>query len=362
MAKKKFVKSFIKKSIKNSSEPGGDAINSMSELIRALSWYNYTDFSDKKKKAWVLDYLGKDNKVKSLKKVNEKYFSHPLSSLCRLAANGYNLTQNDLEWVNSKIHNLMKRGPVKVQENTVKKPSIQDRMRDQASIVIAEVDFFVDEFLKDETVNSLTILLSNNTFGRPQTQHVIAHINNYIKEFETAKDSKKGDRYDYEAYGMSVTKLNRMIKFLSELKKESEDWIMAKKKVSQKPRNIKKKSPEEQCKKVKTIAGTFNKPSRLVGSSYAVIYNEKNKKFTFLVSDDLEGFIVRGTSIINFNAEKSKVFKVKKAYQDKVISLINKGSGINALKKIIADSKKFTELKTTPKGRMNDQCNIIKVL
>lgn len=357
MAKQKFVKKFIKKAKTNYNEPDLDM-----SLVRILNWYTASDFTEKQRKMWVIEFAkanGYDSK--KVRKVNEKYFMPTFSTVCRLKTRGYEDESQD-SFIDEHFEKLLSR----VQEKEVvvatdkKKPTIQDRILDQAKVVMAEVDYFVDQKIQFNVDNKVVTLLSDNNFGRPQTQHVINLIQVYINDFTSVKDGKLKDSELFDAYGLSVRKLNAMIKYLEQIKTECEDWISAKKKLKTVTARKKKvKSPIEIAKNAKVAEVTILTPHKIIGESFVVIHQPKFNFITLLVAEDNDGLTIKGTTITNFNPKKSKVYRATKKFKENVPKQFKGKKGINLIKRILADDSKFKISKYEAKGRLSDQSNIM---
>ena len=365
MAKQKFVQKFKKKTVKESLEPDLDQIDSMSDLLRVLNWYNSNIQPSRKTKKWVIEYVKENNlKFPWLRYVNEKYFVHPLSTLCRLSARGFELRDSDINRIFEMIGDLkkyhFKRSSESLKE---RKPNIQDRMLEQSRTLKAEIDFYVDSFLLNQTKTKITNQLNEFNFGSPQTKFLISQIDNYIEEFTQVKSSSKGAKFEkeyFDGYGYSIRTINSLLKYLQELKVECENWICAKKKTKS-VRTKSYKTPEEICKKVKCSEKSVITPTKILSSSVAVIYNEKYHKLTLLTAADNDGFMIKGTSIHNYNEKKSKVFSVKKKYRESFFELFKEKMTITKIKNTL-DGEAFKKTKNKPNGRLSEHSNILKVI
>jgi hypothetical protein len=368
MATKAFVKKFMKKQKQSvtSFEPETEAVKDSNDLARALAWYSSAGTTDKRKKAWVLEYV-KENKldIKQYRKVPEIWFRGTISTVCRMSVRGYN-SENSERFIEKNLSELLTRIPEVVVEKAVevkKKPTIQDRMREQVKTILAEVDFAVDcKLLKNED-NEITPIMVEANVGAPQTKLVMEHVESYLKDFRTVREGRLTDKEMFAAYDMSLTNLRKMEKYLESLTAELERYLGAKKatrKVSVRAKKV--VSPTELCKAVVLVEDSVLKPAKIIGSSLAVIYNAKHKRLTYLVAEDAGGLSVKGKSITNFDDKKSKVLRVDRKYKN-FIKEINSKNGINALKKLMRDETKFNEiLKAKVVSRLSDQVNLIQAV
>jgi hypothetical protein len=356
MAKKKFIKKHLSKQQKMQTEPFIEDLNKCSntELIWILNWYAYNITSKSDQKKWIKTYL-KNNSEKDLEKkiskIDEKYIYNPLSTLCRLENRGSILTEQNKEYIKDSVNKAYdlylereknthsKPDNVKVNKN---KPTVQERMYEQAKVAMAEVDWFVDEILRGNE-HKIDEVISG--FGKPQINYVNNHIQSYIDDFKN----------NPEDHGLRVRKKNKIIRYLESLIITCDKYIQAKKK-TQKIRTPKKKSPVQLCKNVKISENTKTPPTKIINSTYTLLYNEKYNRLNFLVAADGDGLTVTGTTVQNVSETKSKVYTIK----DKKV-LDNLPDSITKLKKYL-ENPEFKESKTKPTGRMSDRVNILKAI
>jgi hypothetical protein len=343
MAKQKFVKKFVKNEKQDKAEPAVENLTRC-ELIRALSWYRTFDAPEKKRKQWVNEWL----KNPKIKKIHERHFQITLSSICRMASRGYVLSDTDQEFIDGHVEKLLSIVQEKEAEKAEKPagPTIQERIYAQVVPVLAEIDFYVDEAFSKRFNNKLGSQISD--FGRPHIQHLVNHLDSYLNDFV----QNKKDDYGF----LKTTHMNKVIKYIQALKDECTNLLEAKKKV-QKIRTVKKKSPIQIAKNAKISEDTIITPHKIVGTSYAFIYQEKYNRLNLIVAEDMDGLSVKGTSIINSDESKNKSFIVKDFSAFKDIP-----KSINKMKKWLVDTPKLKLAKGKPSTRLSVKVSIITVL
>lgn len=350
MARQKFVKKFVKKIKEYSNEPEVKQFTK-TEMIQVLSWYKDRCFNPSVQKGWVLEHT----KNKNLKNINEKFFTSPLTTLCRLISRGYKPTKVEESFITRKITDilLIKEDKEEIAKEKDDKETIQDRMFEQARVVMAEIDFFVDEVQVRGVEHGITTLLNDKNFGKPHTQFLIKYIEKYIEEFSGVKDGKSTDKELFDGYGLSVRKLNIILKYLEAIKSECQSWIMAKKKV--KTQTIKKpkyRSPEEICKLVKVSPNTKVHPTKILNRLYTVVYNEKYNKLTVLFSTENEYLSIKGTTVVNVDDKLSKVYSIRAKHKDTFMEIFDPKLNVkDVIDKLKGDP--FKESKATANGRLN---------
>ena len=127
-------------------------------LTRALSWYsNQKDWKDSKK--YTLDYA-KNKKfskdiIQKLESSHEDFYKN-LGFVCRMIQKGAPLQKED--WINQRINEIINdsnKTKNTEEEETPKTKTIQDKIFDQATQFINDIEGAVDDFIKNKksTIN-----------------------------------------------------------------------------------------------------------------------------------------------------------------------------------------------------------------
>jgi len=359
---KKFVRKYLKQKASEIIEP--DVSNATSDKsIKIFNWYNVSDFNDKERKKWVIQYAKEKNmEWRWINKINEKNIISTLSTICRIASRGCTITEKHQKFIEQKFEELKKIIPVETSKTETNKPkfNIQERIYEQAGEVMAEVHEFVDAFVEQGIENKIINSLDKKGFGRPQTKHIINLIERYIEEFITVKNAKVDDKELFESYNLSIRKINSIIKYLESLKVECEKWILVKKKIK-KLSETKIKTPYELCKNVKINKNTEIKPEKVVGAMATVLQNTRNKSLMFLVYED-KFLSIKGTTITNVDLNKSTRYIIKNKFKEKAIKELRKIKNISKLKTFLNNEEKFKKSKQSCTGRLGAYSNIILVI
>lgn len=354
MARKKFVKKYIAKALKDSGEP-----DITTPLPNLFSQYNDLNFAPKKFKEWIIEYVIDNEMDYNLKKIDEKHFISTSAILARIIKRGYVPTEKNIEYLNNSIDAISKKvedEPRAVEENTSKK-TIQDKIREQVLILNSEIDFYLDEYVTTKKENSLRDILREYNVGAIQANKMMDHVQSYINEFELVKtDEEFAEGYS----NFSKVGINKIIKYMKYLFNELQSWIEAKKK-TRKIRTKKNKTPAQLSEKVKLSPESKIRPEKLIGSKYALFYNIKLKLYMLFSSIDGDGFTTKGTTLLNVNEEKSKGYRLTlSAFRSNKYNDISQYTKITELKKILV-SPDFKENKVKPKTRINKDMVIINV-
>lgn len=231
---------------------------------------------------------------------------------------------------------------------------------------VSDIEYFVqsqiDNFVKTKQRPKFSFykyLVSENVDKK--TIQEFNEITSLIGDYEEARSAyNREDPYLVEAYGnFKKSQLREFVEFLHSFIEDAIRYSQEKN-----VRKIRKKrivSPEKQVSKVKCsteceVKGVTYKsvePKDLIGKRVAYIYDFRYNKLSVYHST---GFSVKGTTIINFETEKSWSKKIR--YTNEILNHILNSSqiGLKNLKHII----RSTEYEAT--GRISENCIILKVV
>ncbi len=349
MSKKqrKFIKEFKIKNQISKIEPIFET-DSKEEKLKILRWYRFREIPIKTQRQWILTYLGKEKK-QLLTEVHDSFFHHPFSSMCRMATRGYKFNIKDREFMSLKIQSLIALG----KKSTKTKPI---KVNTKLESAVMEIDSFVDEYFENKFESKCTILLGAFNLSKIEVKSIIEKITQYIDEYTEIKSWAHGSEEDKEyfaSYNISMTKLNKFIKYLNSIIEECKSWAKTKQTINRVGtiRKKKIKSPEEICKRVKISKNNTIPITKLLTAQKAVILNEKTNKIAVLVTNG-EPFEIKGSTITNINESLSEIFSVKKKFKDNFKELFQPKMNKSRIK-VLFDGKTFRKSKATPVGRLN---------
>ena len=264
-------------------------------------------------------------------------------------------------------------------EKNVYKPTIQQMMRETAVFMSEEIEQVVDEFIETQDP---AVVKNFNALAALQKAQAKANHARIIRTFyegcyeeltelnnlPTATQRKKLSEHDQdmidqleEGYSHYSTAQKKAAMDLYKKIIDACDMIIVSQKATKKPRKVKEKSADQlvakmKYKKIDSDNGIASvSPSGLIGAVAAVVYNTKNRKLGVYVSNDADGFKVKGTSLLNFN-EKDSLQKTlrKPAEQLNIFKKTTKAKTV----------KEFENIKTTEtklNGRFNEETVILAV-
>jgi hypothetical protein len=336
-------------------------------LIGALNWYS-NQLSAKESKKFTLDFV-KTNKypkdiVEKLSSAQDWTFAN-LGFVCRMIQRGAKIDKVD--WINKKIEQIITFIPsdsnISSASNTVTKPekSIQDRVFDQATVYINEIEGHIDSYIKERTSTFKCYdYLKGNDIKPLYISHIKEHYMPLIKEITGA--IKKEDDQLVESYShWSKKELNAYLNFVTGVITDCDNYGSNTKTV----RKTKKKKAVPLEKKVSSVK--YKKedsefkvasvdPVTIIAAKQLWVFNSKYKTLGVYNSIDDSGFSIKGTTIEGFDSKTSIQKTLRKPLE--ILPIITKGKKSD-LKKIMST---ISTKEQTLTGRLNEEIILLKVI
>jgi len=321
---------------------------------------------------WTREWVKKtrsDKEYKSFCKAEDWRIAPTVAGLCRMIWNGLELEPHRLKWLNARVDEIIKAGNKQAQESkespVAPRKSPADLVKERTSEFIAEIEGVVDDMttrkMTRDEINSWSIFEVMKKADVPY-QTAKATLDFYtpiLAEWKELVENKPEDLV--EAYSnVGVRQRNANLKFFQRLVDDCQLYMNSKK-ATRKPRAKKevpthkivasvKYLPESKEYKISSMA-----PEKLVGADTIVIFNTKYKRVNVYVALSKDGMTVKGTTIQNFDPEKSFSKTLRKPDEFfKASAKTTKARSVKLLK----------ELKTKEgdvNGRINADCIIYKV-
>lgn len=256
--------------------------------------------------------------------------------------------------------------------NVVKPPTIQERIMEQACEAAQDVDTWLENGAKG------TFNFKSHFAATGVTQ---AHARKMIAQYQPQLDEYKEvlaiptpaklrklseeeiDQWEQLREGYSHMKkkeINHMITALQSII-DALNFVIDSSKANRKPRKSKPKTATKLVEKIKYLKQDDKlqlnsiSPELIIGAKELWIYNVQYRKFGKYVAMDDSGLSVKGTSLVNYNPEKSLCKTLRKpAEQLKDF----KAAGKVKLRTFFEDIK-TTDVKLN--GRANDKTVFLKV-
>ena len=337
-----------------------------------LRHYGY--FYEKKSYvSWAQEWVktNRPNDLKTFKASEDWRVSATLASLMKMQMMGAKLDQSAIDFMHDNIEDILHFGQRNielkiedVEEDTkveVKKKNPSELLKEKTLTVMGEIEGFIDDHLDGilDPKFSLYTHLKGINAATQSARDIVTHYKEVEQEFKELVE----DKVDYlvEGYNhLSASEQKKLYKLISSFVSDGEKYVLSKK-ATRKPRAKKATPATKQVEKViyqKESADykiTSTSPAYIVGATEVYLFNTKTRVIKYLVTNNKDGFIVKGTSIKNYDEELS--FKKKLRKPEETIDSINKVTKLRALKALKA-------LKTAEKptdSRINADTVILKV-
>ena len=346
----------------------------MWQIQKALNWYNY-NWSERDYRKATLEYLKKNKFSKSdqEKVANASTVSFDFrcaGAYCRISNNGVALPELKKKLVAGYIENLIKEGsrlPVQVQVIEKPKVSVQDRIQEQVSEYICELEIHADELMESLTKTNASKFefdviewIRKKEVKSMQAQMIADHFKPRIQELQDAIDGKDEDLKQGYSW-MSKPKLRKYLTWYQDIVVQFQAQAQFAKSI-RKPRKKKKKKPEQLVAKLKyqKECPEFNvnsiDPREIIGAKKLVAFNSKYR--TLMVYDAsplVDGFTIKGTTLVGYDEASSKSKKLRDP-KSVLPRMIGGARAINNAWETVKTKE------SVPNGRFNEHTVIVQVI
>lgn len=276
------------------------------EMALAYNWYNaMLDKSDIKE--YTETWLKNQNRLAEIKKfraVPDEWVNHTCGAIARMINRGYDVPAHSKKFLEETFAYTLTKAKVQA-ESDIPKQSIQDRMREKQSDIIADIEELID---KGDTF-SLYEWLKAKQIPASYCPAIAAYYSPQLGELlETLEGTCPQLK---EAYSHFTKKqLRDRIEFYNKLIEDAERYgnVTKKTRAPRKPRAV---SVEKKLKNFKfqkednTYKIASVNPEKIIGCQELWTFNTKNKVLTVFRAIDRGGLQVKGTSIINYDEANS---------------------------------------------------------
>jgi hypothetical protein len=347
-------------------EPGpfaDDFAPTQLEKIHLLNWYNANSEQASYQK-WIVDWCQKNGyqktDVSKLKSAPKHVFNSSWSSIARMSIRGLQLDEYSLTFLKSKIQDVIlsvEDEPAK--EEIITKKSPQDIIKIKSERLLDSIEDVVDNWELNSEY-SLYTELSKEAYSSASAKRIRGYYLPLQAELQELVEHKTPDLV--EGYNhMSVQKRKKYLAFINMLIEDADRYI-SKKSATRNTRVAKPITTEKLVSKVKykkedgEYKITSVDPINIIGSSTVFVFNVKYRELRMYVASTEMGLRVKGTTLINFDENKSQRKKLRKP-EDAITSLLKSTK--------LQVSKCFDSIKTRPadvKGRINEDCIILRII
>lgn len=339
--------------------PEFNILDYKSSLLNYLQYFNL-EVENKDKQALVLDYWKKTGKdITGFSKISDGQFSQ-CAVVVYMIENNIDVDKNELNYLENKYNYFKdKYSNVEPTKAVVKKAAKVETDLDRAKIIGAEFDYELSKAFDAKgkyTFDFKDFLIKSN--ASPAVSKIVAGF--YSTQLDELIKATKEQQYE-EAYSfLGKVGLKRMTEFVVSM---IDSCLTASqiKKTTRKPRMKKEKPAAVVAGKVKYLKEYSDlklksvTPDKVVGSSEVWLFNIKYRKLFKYVALDGMKLTFKGTTLQNFDPEKSGAKTIRKP-ETYFPELINRGKrdwnkAFNDVKSVLAKAT----------GRINEEVLILGV-
>jgi hypothetical protein len=332
---------------------------------------------------WMTNIGCSKEDIAAIKKVKDNRISTTMGAVAHCLIRGMTPQRDDFNngrdtaaWLRAEIVKVIAEGKDDIDpeiaaaekesvKSTVYVPSIQERTRDAAYAMTAELEDAFDSFHNDpENFDPKSFKVLNLLRGKGvKAAHARIIKDYYSKELAELLElaSGKADEQLREGYShRSRKQIKNLIAFHQEIESAC-TMLMQEAKVARKPRKTKAVSKDKIVAKLKykkqddTLKLVSINPADIIGSKELWVYNSKTRKLGKYIAAEFNDLGIKGTSITGFDENKSVQKTLRKpAEQLKEF----KAAGKVALRKFLED---INAVDTKMNGRINEETLLLKV-
>jgi len=349
----------------------------------AMKYYRM-EASGKELKVKVIDWMGKNGydktTIQSFKKTKDNRCSLTVGSIAACLLKGMQSTRPDFNngrdtatWLGAEIAKIIDEGKHDIDEDAVViddkpavyTPSIQERTRDAALLMTAEIEDAYESYQADpENFDPKAFKMLNLLKGKgAKAAHARIIRDFYARDLAELNElaSGEGDEQLKEGYKhRSRKQIKNFISFLQEIESAC-NMLMQEAKVNKKPRKTKAVSKDKLIAKLKykktdePLKLVSVNPADIIGAQELWVFNSKTRKLGKYVAEEFKELGVKGTTITGFSEMKS----VQKTLRKPVEQLAAfKAAGKVVLRKFLED---INAVDTKMNGRLNEETLLLKV-
>jgi len=315
-------------------------------------------------------------RVRIILKNKETMFAKQfVASYCHWIAEGKDAPEDSVNWMTGYFDQLYNKGlsiveEVKAEEAKTPKnvyvPSIQERIKEASSNIIAEIDEQVDKFIEDpksfkkfDSVKFFRAMQVNQAHAR----HIRSYYEGILGEYlMLQKPVSEQDEQLREGYShLDKVDVKKAVDLFQGIVGAC-DLITAESKASRKTRSPKPKSAEKlvakmkYCKSDEKYKVASINPADIIGCNELWVFNSKTRKIGKYIAEEHQTLQVKGTTLQFFNEKESIAKTLRKPEQQ--LAEFNK-SGKVQLRKFLPNIK---GVETKLNGRINNDTVILKAV
>jgi hypothetical protein len=346
----------------------GDQEPTRSMMTRAYGWYNYFHNPKDHAKAVRSHYKKDKAKLKLLNKLPDWRFGHVLATVCRLKDKGCKIPEDSLSYFEKsmgelfEIANKIVDTEKKVVKVSAPKVSIQERIREQISNYIGEIEEQVDLLVTGGYKNNFNMYdwLRSNNVKAQQSNAIADYYTPLLRELTQVNIGKDPDLKEGYSH-LTKKQLKSYIDFVKMIIDDACTWGSNQKTVrktrAKKPQSVSKQvSNLKYQKDDKDLKLVSINPADIVGCNQLWLYDTKWRAIKRFDALGPAGLSVKGTTLQGFNAETAEQRKVRKPSE--ILPRVLSG-GKRVLSKLLSE---INTKPSVPNGRINQNMIILRAI
>ena len=342
-------------------------------MMECLRHYGYF-YDNKEAFKWGETWVKKNRTAKELADYQAAKIwlvSTTIGGLAKMHTNGAPLEEKYMKSLNAAIDIAIKDGAATRAITRVPSASVKtaiEILAEKTSDFIAKVEWVVDQYISgvQSEIQDYSVYDELKKINAPKTlvQRVIEYYTPLLNELEELVTHKTPDLLEGYKHLKTVASKRDYLAFIKNIIDECQKFlnasVAAKVRAVRQPR-VKKKIPVEKLvarvkyqKESNEYKLTSINPVNIIGALDVYLFNTKYRRLVQLVAASVEGFSIKGTTIINISDTCSS--KTLRKPED---ALMEFGKATKA-----RASKMFIDLKTkagSANGRLNEETIILKV-
>ena len=347
----------------------------------AMNWYRL-ESGGKELKPKVINWMSINgytkDQIAEFKKTKDNRCGPTVGAIAACLLKGmppvradFNEGRSTAVWLANSVSKIVSDGKDDIDDSAVVevKPtgpviSIQDRVRESSYKMTEEIETAIENFQLDPEAFDPKAFKVLNTLKAKQAKAAHARVIRefYTRDLEelqevaTTKDEQLKEAYSH----LSKVQLRKITAFYQEIVSACE-MLAQEAKVNRKPKAKKAVPAEKIVSKLKykkadePLKLVSINPADILGAKELWTYNTKSRKLGKYVAEEFQDLGVKGTSIINFDENKS----IQKTLRKPIDQLKEfKAAGKVALRKFLDD---INAVDTKMNGRINEEIMLLKV-
>ena len=363
------VKAHLSEAHMLGDEPTWDAneitsTNYTSQMIRGMNWHNAVA-NEKDIRKYLEEWM-KEHRPKTMKQDIAKWREIPDSAIekstcmiARMELQGFVLNSTHRTRIKEYVEKIVtQKKERKVTSTKSDAPTIQDRMRQQISSTLSDLDVVIDDAFNNNLATS-TIIAENvlaKGYKGPQLGLVQAYLKKHIAEWQLAYSGLDEQLSEGYAYVGKKSLKKILDTFLEVLEKISEQQSKLKTHVIRKKKPQDKKKMASKLRFMKEFADlnlTSENPTDIIGSDVIWVYDTKKRKLGYYEAETKGSLYVKGTKIVGFKQTRGKTLR-KPEEQLSQLRALRKNQTLNWFDSIKTKS-------TALNGRTHDMLILLRV-